>query len=130
MDLLIIVSLILLVFEAVYNAREVFVVNRMRKDKATFMEGHTKWVQVGEGIELVAFVLAGILLYLSDFNVILVVITIALGIYHIAGTVSNTNMISKMPEDRVKKMGQFIMLMCAIEVVFSIYMIALIIPLL
>lgn len=91
MELLIFfLSLILLGLEAVYNAREVFVVNRMRKSKATFMEGHTKRVQAGEGIKLVAFVLAGIFLYLSDFNIILVVITIGLGIYHVAGTVSNT----------------------------------------
>ena len=102
----------------------------MRKSKATFMKGHTKLVQAGEGIELVAFILAGIFLYLSDFNIILVVITIGLGIYHVAGTVSNTNMISKMTEEKVKKMTLLIMLMCVIEVIFSIYIIALIIHIL
>ena len=59
MDLILIAAIVLLAFEAVYNAWEFFVVYRSRKDKAKMMEAHS---QIGEGSELVAFVLAGILL--------------------------------------------------------------------
>ena len=131
MDTLIFVTIILFVFQVVYGAWEIFYINGLRKDKATFIEAHSWRTQAGEGIELVAYVLAGILLYLSDFNVILVGIIIAIGIYHVGGTVLNpTNMISKMSEDTFKKMTLFGMLMSAIEVIFSIYVITTIIPLL
>jgi len=107
-----------LAFEAVYNVREFSMVYRLRKDKARFIEAHS---QMGEGSELVAFVLAGILLYLSNFNLIIVGIVIAIGIYHVLGTVSNKDMISKMPDDTVKRLSIFAMSMCAIEVIFSLY---------
>ena len=121
MEPILITAIALLAFQAVYNSWEFSMAYKLRKDKAKFTEAHS---QIGEGSELVAFVLAGILLYLSDFNVILVGIVIALGIYHVLGTVSNKNMISKMPDERFKKLSLFIMLMCAIEVIFSIYVIA------
>jgi hypothetical protein len=127
MDLSLIAAIILLAFEAVYNAVEFFGVYRARKDKAKFIEAHS---QIGEGSELVAFVLAGILLFLSDFNVILVGIVIALGIYHVAGTIPNKDTLSKMPYDTIKKLSLLVMTMCAIEVVFSIYVITAVIPLL
>jgi len=120
MDPFTIAAIVLLAFEAVYNAWEFSMVYRLRKDKAKFIEGHS---QIGEGSELVAFVLAGILLYLSDVNVILVGIVIALGIYHVGATITNKERISKMSDDIVKKMPFFIMSMCAIEVIFSFYVI-------
>lgn len=120
MDPLLVAAIVLLAFEAVYNAWEFFMVYRLRKDKGKFIEGHS---QIGEGSELVAFVLAGILLYLSNFNVFLVGIVFVLGIYHVPPTITSKDRMSMMSDDTVKKMSLFVMLMCAIEVVLSIYVI-------
>ncbi len=125
MDPILTVAIVLLAFEAVYNAWEFLMVYRLRKDKAKFIEAHS---QIGEGSELVAFVLAGILLYLSDFNLILVGIVIALGIYHLMPTITSKDSISKMSDDMLKKLSFSVMLMCAIEVIFSIYVITIVAP--
>ena len=127
MDLFLITASILLAFETVYNSWEFVVVYRSRKDKAKFIEAHS---QIGEGSELVGFILAGILLYLSGFNVILTVITFVLGIYHVPPTIMNKDRISKMSDDIFRKFPYFIMSVCVIEVVFSIYVITTVIPLL
>lgn len=121
-------AVVLLAFEAVWNTWEFSMIYRLRKaPKAEFVESHS---QIGEGSELVAFVLAGILLYLSDINIILVVIVIVLGIYHLGGTITNKDRMSKMSEDLMRKMSPFIMAICAIEVILSIYVITTVIPLL
>jgi hypothetical protein len=127
MDLTLIAAIVLLAFEAVYNAWEFFVVYRSRNDKAKMMEAHS---QIGEGSELVAFILAGILLYLSDINLILVVIVFILGIYHVGGAITKKDSFSKWSEDRIKKFSLIPMVMCAIEVIFSIYVITAVIPML
>ena len=120
------VAIPLLVFEAVYNAWEISLVNRLRKYKAKLIERHS---QLGEGIELVAFILAGILLYFSGFNIILVGIIFVLGIYHLPPTIISKDRMSKMSDSVFKKFPLVIMSMCTLEVVFSIYLIATIIPL-
>ena len=127
MDPILIIAIVLLAFEAVWNAREFYMVYRSRKDKAKFIEAHS---QIGEGSELVAYVLAGILLYLSDINVILAGIVIVLGIYHLMPTITNKDRISKMANNLIQKMSLFVMAMCAIEVIFSIYVITTVVPLL
>lgn len=127
MDLFLITAAILLAFEAVYNSWEFLVVYRVRKDKAKFIEAHSP---IGEGSELVVFILASILFYLSDFNIILTGITIALGIWHVPGTFIKKDRILKMSEDMFRKFPYIIMLACAIEVVLSIYLITTVIPLL
>ncbi len=127
MDPILIIAIVLLAFEAVYNAGEFFMVYRVRKDKAKFVEAHS---QIGEGSELVAFLLAGVLLYLSDINLILVGIVIVLGIYHLMPTITNKDRISKMSDNLIQRMSLFVMTMCAIEVIFSIYIIITVVPLL
>ncbi len=127
MDPILIIAIVLLAFEAVYNAGEFFMVYRVRKDKAKFVEAHS---QIGEGSELVAFLLAGVLLYLSDINLILVAIVIVLGIYHLMPTITNKDRISKMSDNLIQRMSLFVMTMCAIEVIFSIYIIITVVPLL
>ncbi len=127
MDPILIIAIVLLAFEAVYNAGEFFMVYRVRKDRAKFVEAHS---QIGEGSELVAFLLAGVLLYLSDINLILVAIVIVLGIYHLIPTITNKNRISKMSDNLIQRMSLFVMTMCAIEVIFSIYIIITVVPLL
>ena len=128
MDPILIAAVVLLAFEAIYNAWEFYMIYRLRKaSKAEFVESHS---QIGEGSELVAFVLAGILLYLSDINIILVGIVIAIGIYHVGGTITIKDRMSKMSEDLMRKMSPFIMAICTIEVILSIYVITAVIPLL
>ncbi len=95
--------------------------------RAKFVEAHS---QIGEGSELVAFLVAGVLLYLSDVNLILVGIVLILGIYHLMPTITNKDRISKMSNGLIRKMSLFVMTMCAIEVLLSIYVIATVIPLL
>jgi len=120
MDPFTIVAIVLLAFEAVYNAWEFSMVYRLHKDKAKFMEGHS---QIGEASELVAFVLAGVLLYLSKFNVVIVGAVTVIGLYHVGGAIANKDSISKMSNDMVKKLSFIVMSMCAIEVIFSSYVI-------
>lgn len=127
MDPILITAIVLLAFEAVWNAWESYMVYKSRKDKAKMVEAHS---QIGEGSELVAFVLAGILLYLSDINIILVGIVIVLGFYHLMPTITNKDRFSKMSENLIQKMSLFVMAMCAIEVILSIYVITTVIPLL
>jgi len=128
MDPILTAAVVLLAFEAVWNTWEFYMIYRLRKaPKAKILEAHS---QIGEGSELVAFVLAGILLYLSDINIILVGIVIAIGIYHVAGTITTKDRMSKMSMDLMRKMSPFGMAICAIEVILSIYVITTVIPLL
>jgi hypothetical protein len=53
-----------------------------------------------------------------------------LGIYHLGGTITNKDRMSKMSEDLMRKMSPFIMAICAIEVILSVYVIITVIPLL
>ncbi len=127
MDPILVVAIILLAFEAAYNAVEFSMVYRVRKDKAKFVEAHS---QIGEGSELVAFLVAGVLLYLSDVNLISVGIVLLLGIYHLMPTITNKDRMLKMSDGLIRKMPLFVMIMCATEVVLSIYVISTVIPLL
>jgi hypothetical protein len=96
-------------------------------DKAKFMELHS---QLGEGTELVGFILVAILLYISNLSLFLVGIALALGLYHIPPTFTSNEGFSKMPDKILNIMPRFVMVMCVVEVVLSIYIISKILPVL
>lgn len=123
MDPFTITAIVLLAVMAVHNTWEFSLVYRSYKDKAKMMEGHS---QIREASELVAFVLVGVLLYLSKFNVVIVGAVIAIGLIHVGGAITNKDFISKASDDMIKKISFFIMPMTVVEVIFSIYVIILI----
>jgi hypothetical protein len=127
MEFILILAVVILVFEAVGNTRECFMVYKTGNDTAKFMELHS---QINEGAELVGFVLIGILLYLSNFNSLLVGIALVLGLYHLPPTVISNEGFSNMPDKILNIMPRFVMIMCAVEVILSIYIITKIIPVL
>jgi hypothetical protein len=127
MELILILAVVLLAFEAVGNTREFFMVYKTGNDKAKFMDLHS---QINEGAELIGFILIAILLYLSKFNSLLVGIALVLGLYHIPPTVSSKEGFSNMPDKILNIMPRFVMIMCTVEVILSIYIISKIVPVL
>jgi hypothetical protein len=127
MEFILILAVVILLGEAVVNTRECFMVYKTGNDTTKFMELHS---QINEGAELVGFVLVGILLYLSNFPSLLVGIAVLLGLYHIPPTITNNEGFSNMPDKILNIMPRFVMIMCAVEVILSIYIISKIIPVL
>ena len=111
MDPISVTAIVLLAWMTVFNAWEFSMVYRLHKDKAKMAEAHS---QIGEAHELVAFVLAGALLYLSKFNIVIVGAVIAIGLIHIPGAITNKDFLSKASDDMVKKLSFFVMAMTAL----------------
>ena len=81
------------------------------------LETHSRIVEAGE---LLGFIFAGILLYLSDLDVIAVIVLIVLGLYHLGGAVSTKQMMSQFPQERLRKLSTVIMAVCFVEVVVAV----------
>ncbi len=120
--LLVTIAAVVLLALAADNAYEFVIIYRTRgKGKAAMLGAHSRIVEAGE---VVGFILAGVLLYLSDLDIIAVIVLVALGIYHLLGALSTEQMMSKFPEERLRKMLGLVMTVCLVEVVVAVSYVA------
>ncbi len=120
--LLVTIAVVVLLAMAADNSYEFVVIYKARgKGKAAMLGAHSRIVEAGE---VVGFIVAGALLYLSDLDIIAVIVLIVLGIYHLLGALSTEQMMSKFPEERLRKMLGLVMAVCLVEVVVAVYFVA------
>lgn len=120
--LLVTIAAVVLLAMAADNAYEFVIIYRARgKGKASMLEAHSRIVEAGE---VIGFILAGALLYLSELDIVAVIALIALGIYHLLGALSTEQMMSKFPEERLRKMLGLVMTVCLVEVVVAVSFVA------
>ena len=118
------VAAVVLFVLAIDNAYEFVNVYKARKrDKATMLEAHSRVVETGE---LIGFILAGVLLYLSAFDVIAVIVLIIVGLYHLGGALMTKQYLSQFSQEKLKRFLTVPWVVCFAEVVVASYLVMLI----
>ncbi len=120
--MLVTIAAVILLVMAANNTYEFVSVYRARgKGKTAMLGAHSRIVEAGE---LVGFIAAGVLLYISNLDMIAVIVLIVLGIYHLLGALSTKQMMSKFTEERLRKMLGLVMAVCLVEVVVAVSVVA------
>jgi len=119
--MLVTISAVILFILAIDNAYEFLTVYRVRaKDKASMLEIHSRVV---EAAELIGYLVAGILLYISELNLAVVVIVIVIGLAHTAGAIMSKQSLEKMSMNALKRLNTGILGMTLTEVIVASSMI-------
>jgi hypothetical protein len=116
--LLVTIAAVILLVLAVDNAYEFVSVYKARgRDKASMLTVHSRVVEAGE---VVGFILAGILLYLSALDTIAVVVLVAVGLFHLSGALTTEQYFSKFSQERLKRFLGNVIAICFVEVVVAV----------
>jgi len=111
--LLVIIAAVVLLVLAVDNAYEFSRVYKAYKDKIDVTSAHSRVVEAGE---LLGFILAGILLYLSALDIIAVIVLIVVGLYHLGGALSTKQNLLEFSQEKLRRFLTVIMIVCFAEV--------------
>jgi hypothetical protein len=105
------IAAVILLLLAVASAYEISIVHKARAqgDKESIVEFHSR---AFEGGELLGFLLAGILMYMSALDIIVVAIVIVVGIYHLGGTLATKQ---KMLQFSLEKLRRFMVVVMTIS---------------
>jgi len=116
--LLVTVAAVILLGLAVDNAYEFSSVYKARtqKDKVDMVKPHSRILETGE---LFGFILAGILLYLSGLDIIVVVVLIVVGLYHLGGVLSTKQNLLQFSQEKLRRFLTIIMTICFVEVLVA-----------
>jgi len=112
----VIVATIVLLLLAVNNAYEFSLVYKVHKGEANMVDAHSRIV---ESAELVGFILASILLYISALDTIAVVVLVAVGLFHLSGALTSKQSLSKFSQKTLLRLNKVIMIATSTEVVVA-----------
>ena len=116
--LLVTVAAVVLLVLAVDNAYEFASVYKARgRDKASMLDVHSRVVEAGE---VVGFILAGILLYLSGLEIIAVIVLIVVGLFHLSGALTTEQYFSQFSQERLRRFLRNVMAICFVEVIVAV----------
>lgn len=114
--LLVTIATVILSLLAVDNAYEFSLLYKVHRGKANMMDIHSRIV---EAAELVGYIAAGILLYISPLNTIAVVVLIAVGLFHLTGALTTKQILSKFSQKTLGRLLKVIMIVTPTEVVVA-----------
>jgi len=116
--LLVTIAAVVLLVLAVDNAYEFASVYKARgRDKASMLDVHSRVVEAGE---VVGFILAGILLYLSGLEIIAVIVLIVVGLFHLSGALTTEQYFSQFSQERLRRFLRNVMAICFVEVIVAV----------
>jgi len=107
---------VILFLLAVDNAYEFFLTYKVHKGKANMMDIHSRVVEAGE---LLGYILAGILLFLSMLNIIIVTVVIVIGLFHLGGALTSKQQLSQFSQKSMSRLNMGIMALTLLEVVVA-----------
>jgi|Deesub1362B_J571_1020462.scaffolds.fasta_scaffold37083_1 hypothetical protein len=121
--LLVAIAAVTLLVLAVASVYEIAIIYRARAqtDKAKMVESHSR---AFEGGELFGFILAGILMYMSALDIIVVAIVIVVGLYHLGGTFAPKQMMLQYSLEKLKRFLAAVMTICFVEIVVAVSVVA------
>jgi len=110
------VILFILAIDNVYEFLTVYKV-RTKNDKASMVEIHSRVV---EAAELIGYLVAGFMIYVSELNLAAVVIVIVIGLFHSGGVIMTKQSLQKMSTDALKRLNTGIIGLTLTEVIVAI----------
>lgn len=118
MLLVTIVAVVLFVL-ALDNAYEFSLVSKVHRGEAKHVDVHSRVVEAGE---LLGFILAGFLLYLSELDIIAVAVLLIVGpwqLFHLMGALTNEQRLSQFSQKTLNRLVKVLMAITFMEVVVA-----------
>jgi hypothetical protein len=122
MVLVTIAALVLLVL-AVASVYEISIIYKARAqgDKESIVESHSRAFEAGE---LFAFLLAGILMYMSALDIIVVAVIIVVGLYHLGGAFASKEKMLQFSLEKLRRFMTVVMTICFVEIAVAVSVVA------